>query len=91
MNQVRENNHGNSNVTVATKALYKWKCIWSKPDAGISFGLQEVIRGWTEGIPYFLKKEEVELIPSSLGYGSTRGPFGVDQYLFFDIKLIKVN
>jgi FKBP-type peptidyl-prolyl cis-trans isomerase len=34
------------------------------------FGLQQVIKGWTEGIPYFKEGGSgVLLIPSSLGYG----------------------
>jgi FKBP-type peptidyl-prolyl cis-trans isomerase FkpA len=46
--------------------------------------LQQVIKGWTEGIPYFKEGGSgVLLIPSSLGYGSsTRGPIQEVQYLF---------
>jgi FKBP-type peptidyl-prolyl cis-trans isomerase len=53
--------------------------------------LQQVIKGWTEGIPYFKEGGSVLLIPSSLGYGTAQE----DQFrrfsTCFDIKLIKVN
>jgi FKBP-type peptidyl-prolyl cis-trans isomerase FkpA len=43
-------------------------------EAGISFGLQQVIKRM-DRIPYFKEGGSgVLLIPSSLGYGSTRGP-----------------
>jgi FKBP-type peptidyl-prolyl cis-trans isomerase len=84
----------NSNVTVAYKGYFTNGSVFDQsPDAGISFGLQEVIRGWTEGIPYFKEGGSgVLLIPSSLGYGNfTRGPIPGGSVLVFDIKLIKVN
>lgn len=83
-----------SNVTVAYKGYFTNDKVFDQStDAGISFGLQEVIKGWTEGIPYFKEGGSgVLLIPSSLGYGSsTRGPIPGGSVLVFDIKLIKVN
>jgi FKBP-type peptidyl-prolyl cis-trans isomerase FkpA len=42
-----------SNVTVAYKGSYTNGNVFDKSsDAGISFGLQQVIKGWTEGIPF---------------------------------------
>ncbi|MCX6297073.1 MAG: FKBP-type peptidyl-prolyl cis-trans isomerase, partial [Bacteroidetes bacterium] len=59
---------------------------------GITFGLNEVIKGWTEGIPYFKKGGKGKLIiPADLGYGSDdyNGIPG-NSVLIFDIKLIDV-
>ncbi|MEO5787606.1 FKBP-type peptidyl-prolyl cis-trans isomerase, partial [Gelidibacter sp.] len=43
-----------SNVTVAYKGYFLDGKTFDKSDAnGISFGLQQVIKGWTEGITYF--------------------------------------
>jgi len=83
-----------SNVTVVYKGHYTDKSIFDQSDeAGISFGLQEVIRGWTEGIPYFKEGGSgILLIPSDLGYGPSdyRGIPG-GSVLIFDINLISVN
>ncbi|MDD2675633.1 MAG: FKBP-type peptidyl-prolyl cis-trans isomerase [Flavobacterium sp.] len=83
-----------SNVTVAYKGYFTNGNIFdqSKPE-GISFGLNQVIKGWTEGIPYFKEGGNgVLLIPSHLGYGSTgSGPIPGGSVLIFDVKLIKVN
>lgn len=60
---------------------------------GISFGLQEVIKGWTEGIPYFKEGGNGKLlIPSALGYGK-QGNSGIpaNSVLIFDVKLIEIH
>ncbi len=83
-----------SNVTVAYKGYFTNGNIFDKSDsAGISFGLNQVIKGWTEGIPYFKEGGNgVLLIPSHLGYGSDgSGPIPGGSVLIFDVKLIKVN
>jgi FKBP-type peptidyl-prolyl cis-trans isomerase FkpA len=83
-----------SNVTVAYKGYFTNGNIFDKSDsAGISFGLNQVIKGWTEGIPYFKEGGNgVLLIPSHLGYGSDgSGPIPGGSVLVFDVKLIKVN
>ena len=83
-----------SNVTVAYKGYFTNGNIFDKSDsAGISFGLNQVIKGWTEGIPYFKEGGNgVLLIPSHLGYGSNgSGPIPGGSVLVFDVKLIKVN
>ena len=83
-----------SNVTVAYKGCFTNGNIFDKSDsAGISFGLNQVIKGWTEGIPYFKEGGNgVLLIPSHLGYVSNgSGPIPGGSVLIFDVKLIKVN
>lgn len=59
---------------------------------GVTFGLQGVIRGWTEGIPYFKEGGSGKLlIPSALGYGSqAQSGIPANSVLIFDIELITV-
>ena len=83
-----------SNVTVAYKGYFTNGNVFDQSNAsGISFGLNQVIKGWTEGIPYFKEGGNgVLLIPSHLGYGSNgSGPIPGGSVLIFDVKLIKVN
>ena len=83
-----------SNVTVAYKGYFLDGKTFDQSDAdGISFGLQQVIKGWTEGITYFKEGGKGKLlVPSHLGYGSQdrRGIPG-GSVLIFDIHLISVN
>jgi FKBP-type peptidyl-prolyl cis-trans isomerase FkpA len=83
-----------SKVTVAYKGYYSNGNIFDQSKAeGISFGLNQVIKGWTEGIPYFkVGGSGILLVPSHLGYG----PFDYSgipggSVLIFDVKLISVN
>ena len=83
-----------SNVTVAYKGYFTDKTVFDQSTAtGVSFNLQGVIKGWTEGIPYFKEGGSGKLlVPSALGYGSydyRSIPGG--SVLIFDIKLISVN
>ena len=83
-----------SEVTVVYKGYFTSGKIFdqSKPE-GISFSLQQVIKGWTEGISYFKEGGSgVLLIPSHLGYGSGGRP-GIPggSVLVFDVKLITVK
>ncbi|MFY0598207.1 MAG: FKBP-type peptidyl-prolyl cis-trans isomerase [Cyclobacteriaceae bacterium] len=84
----------NSNVTVAYKGYYVDGTVFDESNAlGISFNLQRVIGGWTEGITYFKEGGNgMLLIPSHLGYGSNdfNGIPG-GSVLLFDVKLISVN
>jgi len=84
----------NSNVTVAYKGYFTDGKIFDQSSAaGISFGLNQVIKGWTEGIPYFKTGGNgILLVPAHLGYGSTaNGPIPGGSVLIFDVKLISVN
>ena len=83
----------NSNVTVVYKGYFLDGTVFDESTNGISFGLNQVIRGWTEGIPYFKEGGSgILLIPSYLGYGDTRrGSIPGGAALVFDIKLISVN
>jgi FKBP-type peptidyl-prolyl cis-trans isomerase len=62
-------------------------------EEGVSFNLQQVIIGWTEGITYFKEGGTGKLlIPAHLAYGS-RDYNGIPagSVLIFDIELIYVN
>ncbi len=84
----------NSNVTVAYKGYFLDGKTFDESKAdGISFGLQQVIKGWTEGIPYFREGGKGKLlVPSHLGYGSQGRPgIPAGSVLIFDVHLISVN
>jgi FKBP-type peptidyl-prolyl cis-trans isomerase FkpA len=83
-----------SNVTVAYKGYYTNGSVFDESSsAGISFGLNQVIKGWTKGIPYFkVGGNGMLLVPAHLGYGSSdRNGIPGGSVLIFDVKLIKVN
>lgn len=83
-----------SNVTVAYKGYFLDGKTFDQSDAnGISFGLHQVIKGWTEGITYFKEGGKGKLlVPSHLAYGNQGRP-GIPggAVLIFDIHLISVN
>jgi len=56
----------------------------------ISFGLNQVIAGWTEGVQLMVEGEKRRLwIPENLAYRGQRGaPQGM---LVFDVELIKIE
>lgn len=60
--------------------------------SGVEFNLQQVIKGWTEGIPYFKEGGNgILLIPSALGYGSkSQGSIPANSVLIFEVNLIDV-
>jgi peptidylprolyl isomerase len=54
-----------------------------------SFPLNQVIKGWTEGVQLMSEGEKTRFwIPEPLAYGGRRAPFGM---LVFDIELIKIK
>jgi FKBP-type peptidyl-prolyl cis-trans isomerase FkpA len=82
-----------STVTVAYKGFLTDGTVFDEsPEEGISFGLQSVIQGWTEGIPYFKEGGKgILLIPSALGYGNKSvGTIPKNAVLIFEIELIEV-
>ena len=83
-----------SSVTVAYKGYFLDGAVFDESDAsGITFNLNGVIQGWTEGITYFNEGGSGKLfVPAHLGYGSNDNrsiPGG--SVLIFDIELISVN
>ncbi|GGA68672.1 hypothetical protein GCM10008015_06820 [Flavobacterium palustre] len=83
-----------SNVTVAYKGYFTDKVVFDQSsEAGVSFNLNGVIKGWVEGIPLFKEGGSgILLIPAHLGYGSFNY-YGIPggSVLIFNIKLISVN
>ena len=84
----------NSNVTVAYKGYFTNGSVFDQSSAaGIPFGLNQVIKGWTEGIQYFKPAGNgILLVPAHLGYGNYNYngiPGG--SVLIFEVKLISVN
>jgi FKBP-type peptidyl-prolyl cis-trans isomerase FkpA len=83
-----------SSVTVAYKGYFLNGKVFDQSNSnGITFGLNQVIKGWTEGIQLFnVGGEGILLIPYNLGYGANGSrsiPGGAA--LVFDIKLVRVN
>ena len=82
-----------SDVTVAYTGYTTDGAVFDQSaPAGITFNLQQVIQGWTEGIPKFTEGGSGKLlIPSALGYG-TQGSSSIppNTVLIFDVELIDV-
>ncbi len=59
----------------------------------ISFGLNQVIKGWTEGVQLMVEGQKVRLfVPSELGYGkSGSGPIPPASVLIFDVELLEIQ
>jgi peptidylprolyl isomerase len=54
-----------------------------------TFGLSQVIAGWTEGVQLMVEGEKTRFwIPENLAYKGEQAPFGM---LVFDIELLKIN
>lgn len=56
----------------------------------ISFGLNQVIKGWTEGVQLMVVGDKYRFfIPAKLAYGSRNmGSIGANSVLIFDVELI---
>ncbi|MGL5112999.1 MAG: FKBP-type peptidyl-prolyl cis-trans isomerase [Flavobacterium sp.] len=81
-------------VTVAYKGYFTNGTVFDKStETGISFGLNQVIKGWTEGIPYLKTGGSGQLfVPAHLGYGSFgNGPIPGGSVLIFDVKLLSID
>ena len=59
----------------------------------ISFGLNRVIKGWTEGLQLMVVGEKTRLfIPAELGYGNNAsGKIPAGSLLIFDVELLAIN
>jgi FKBP-type peptidyl-prolyl cis-trans isomerase FkpA len=81
-----------STVKVAYRGYLTNNEVFDQSLEGITFGLTGVIRGWTEGIPYFQEGGSGKLlIPSALGYGNKpQGIIPANSVLVFDVRLIRV-
>ncbi len=59
----------------------------------ISFALNQVIKGWTEGVQLMVVGEKTRFyIPASLGYGNRAvGKITPGSLLIFDVELLAIN
>lgn len=59
----------------------------------ISFGLNQVIKGWTEGVQLMVVGEKTRFyISSNLGYGNQpAGKAGPGSLLIFEVELLAIN
>jgi FKBP-type peptidyl-prolyl cis-trans isomerase FkpA len=83
----------NSTVKVAYKGYFTNNSVFDESDAeGVTFGLNQVIQGWQEGMLFFKEGGNGKLfIPSALGYGKNP-PTGIPKnaVLIFDVNLKQV-
>lgn len=96
VNTLGTGNHpeSNDNVTVRYKGYLLNGSAFDQSDGeGITFNLQQVIKGWTEGIPKFKEGGSgILLIPSKLGYGDKKqGTIPANSVLVFDVDLLMIQ
>ncbi|MFI3327603.1 MAG: FKBP-type peptidyl-prolyl cis-trans isomerase N-terminal domain-containing protein [Rikenellaceae bacterium] len=66
----------------------------SKDDMPVEFALNQVIKGWTEGLTHVGKGGRIELwIPASLAYGANGAGamVGPNDAIYFDVEVIEVT
>lgn len=83
----------NDDVTVRYTGKFTDNKIFDQSDeAGATFNLQHVIKGWTEGIPLFKEGGEGLLIlPSKLAYGPNgNSAIPPNSVLIFEVKLLDI-
>jgi FKBP-type peptidyl-prolyl cis-trans isomerase len=81
------------NVTVTYSGYYTDGTLFDESTDEISFYLDQVIAGWTEGLTYFNEGGSGKLlIPAHLGYGIyDYNGIPAGSVLIFDVNLISVN
>ncbi len=83
-----------ADVTVVYKGYFLNGTVFDQSGPnGITFNLNQVIPGWTEGISYFNEGGKgILIIPHSLAYGASGVP-GIPggAVLVFDIEILKTN
>ena len=80
-------------VTVRYKGYFTDGSVFDQSDnAGITFNLQQVIAGWTEGIPKFKEGGEgILLLPSALAYGPDgNSSIPPNTVIIFDVTLLDI-
>lgn len=85
-----------SNVKVHYHGLLIDETVFdSSVDRGepISFGLNQVIPGWTEGVQLMVEGDKYRFyIPSNLAYGDrSAGKIPAGSLLIFDVELLAIN
>ena len=62
-------------------------------DQSITFGLNQVIKGWTEGVQLMVVGEKTRFfIPANLAYGDrSAGKIAPGSTLIFDVELLAIN
>ncbi len=81
-----------STIVVKYKGYWADGSVFDEPDQAVSFGLSQVIEGWTEGMQFYGEGGKgTLLIPSNLAY-SAAGNQSVPPHtpLLFDIEIIDV-
>lgn len=82
-----------SDVTVTYKGYFLDGNTFDENSSGIEFNLQQLIKGFAEGVTYFKEGGDgVLLIPSRLAYGSNgSGIVPPNTVIVFDVKILEVN
>jgi len=92
LTEVGTGNHpdANATVTITYTGYFADSTTFELSETPMSFGLEDVIKGWKEAIP-LLKKDGAGtfLIPSELAYGAAgSGSIGPNTMIIFDITLV---